>query len=102
MERNANGLLQHHPKLQTVLDIEQNHICLISEIHFTMKPLLDLKVIKYAIHYILTTQPKVVVLSYHQEMSYETEMVHATSVNEIIVLADKTITQKRALFRLFE
>ena len=35
MEWNANGLLKHKDELQTILNIENIDVCLISETHFT-------------------------------------------------------------------
>lgn len=99
LEWNANGLLQHQQELQAVLNIEKIDICLIAETHFTRESYIKIKGFKvyHTIHPDNAAKGGSAIIikesiSHHQEMSYQTEQIQATSVNIKTITYDVVIT----------
>lgn len=99
LEWNANGLLQHRQELQTVLDIENIDVCLISETHFTKETYIRFKGYKvyHTIHPDNDAKGGAAViikenLIHHQEVGYQTEQIQAASVKTKTKNHEITIT----------
>jgi hypothetical protein len=61
MSLNANGLLDHQPELQVILDINKIYVCLISETHFIKQSFINFRGYMFTTPLIPEMPPEVVV-----------------------------------------